>query len=413
MLAAFPPPAQPAQHPSARASWFRSSASWPLGQGRNSTPSGQATTVAHAVGPESEGSRKGKRRCCGLPLWAFILVAILVLGIIAAAIILPLEFFVFRNQAQATALADCQSQLECANGGTNVISQDVCSCICTNGFTGANCTVSSAAGCTTSTLVSPDGQNNIEDVTLGQAVPRLIADAQGNFSVPLSGTAILAGFNSASLSCQTQNALVTFNDESTRVGAADDVVSDVVEAVNNAALDALYTTVVGVPTGETSTVTIGPDATGAVDTHTVIGTTVTITFVSSAESTTTTAPSSTITPSSTSTLVTSDADPSALFLVTEEVLDFARVAVLYVLQESGVQAASTAQTNLQKFLSDAIDTPDGTTPTEAAGISLGEEGVVNLVEFSVDVGEGGVGGRNEELERRVVSRVRRGMGVGG
>src|SRR5690606_22940464 len=57
-------------------------------------------------------------------------------------------------------------------------------------------------------------------VTLGQAIPRLLAAAQGNFSVPLSGTEILARFNSDSLSCTAQNSLVTFDGRSMRTGAS-------------------------------------------------------------------------------------------------------------------------------------------------------------------------------------------------
>ncbi|KAF3063526.1 hypothetical protein GL218_02407 [Daldinia childiae] len=71
------------------------------------------------------------------------------------------------------------------------------------------------------------GGSDINNVTIGQAVPRLIRDAQSNFSIPLVATLIQSKFNKESLSCNTENALVTFNGQSLRTQEGSAEVSDV------------------------------------------------------------------------------------------------------------------------------------------------------------------------------------------
>ncbi len=130
MLAAFPPPAQ-ATAP--RRSWrdsFRQQVPWPLplntntrgfdGSQENATPSPEQATF----------NKKRGRRCCGLPLWGFIIVAIVAVILIAAAIIIPIELFVVRRQGDdgQAALQQCKSQLACRNGGRNVVNDGFCSC---------------------------------------------------------------------------------------------------------------------------------------------------------------------------------------------------------------------------------------------------------------------------------------------
>ncbi|KAH7316539.1 hypothetical protein B0I35DRAFT_479372 [Stachybotrys elegans] len=236
MLAAFPPPAQATRQP--RGSWFRTT-SWPLAPGRRSMqqpPSSPPDVSRNLPSNGSSQNKKAGRRCCGMPMWAFIMLVILLVLIIATAVIIPLQFFVFGtlgSQAVAdNSLEDCRADLNCQNGGTNVLSQGVCSCICTNGFSGSDCTIPSDAGCTTTDIVGPDGSSSgsIENVTLGRAIPRIIADASSNFSIPLSGTAILARFNNANLSCIAQNSLVTFNGQSSRSSETDLFVPDSGEA---------------------------------------------------------------------------------------------------------------------------------------------------------------------------------------
>ncbi|KAK5994929.1 hypothetical protein PT974_03318 [Cladobotryum mycophilum] len=378
MLAAFPPPVHTPQNGPHRGSSFWTG-SWPVLPG---------TREREMIPDELDANiipKKQRRRCCGLPVWAFILVIVLILCIIAAAVVLPLEFFVFKNLGQKRSsgmtLQDCQKSLTCLNGGTNVVFQNTCSCICTNGFTGASCSVGGSAGCTTTNLVATDGSSRINNVTLGRAIPRIIADSTGNFSIPLSGTTILAKLNSANLSCIAQNSLLTFDGQSTRVGEADAPVQDN-SGNSKAAVIKTSDDFVSV-----SVLTSPPTTT------------------------TTTAPviarrSPQSPDGSVSAPAPSAPEPTATFTVTEEVLDFARTAVLYVLQEENVDAASIAQTELQQFFSRAsmgqIQRGSQVTIQDALNLNIGGNSTVDLVAASVNIGQGPIGGK-KSLKRNVAS----------
>jgi hypothetical protein len=89
-------------------------------------------------------------------------------------------------------------------------------------------------------------------------------------------------------------------------------------------------------------------------------------------------------------MTTSTINPTGVFVVTEEVLDFARVTVLFILQENALDSAITAQSNLQKFFSQ-----QSFENLAALNVSMGSGGSVNLVEFRVVLGNGTVvGGRS-------------------
>ncbi|KAL7929565.1 hypothetical protein V8C35DRAFT_192860 [Trichoderma chlorosporum] len=366
MLAAFPPPVQTPQH-----TGRGPMGSWPLVPGNNNYVTGREK---FSVTPEDPAPAKPKgRRCCGLPLWGFILIILLMLCIIAAAVVVPLEYFVFKNlgnhdTSTAVNLNTCAKTLPCLNGGSGVVVNNTCSCICTNGFTGANCGSSGSAGCTTTNLIPTDGSSHINNVTLGLAIPRIIADSSKNFSVPLVGTSILAKFNTANLSCIAQNALVTFDGQSTRTGLAnagvqipaDDLGQDKKEASENyASSSVLASRQLGAAQGEVPTL---------------------------ARRGSTSASSSPPSPKQT-----------GLFTVTQEVLDFARTAVLYVLQEDSVDAANTAQVQLQQFFTEATQSitqlGSQVTVQEASSISIGGNRTVDLVDTKINIGQGPVGGK--------------------
>ncbi|KAF4807214.1 hypothetical protein CGCSCA5_v013616 [Colletotrichum siamense] len=447
MLAAFPPPAT-TPNPPQRGSWFRrnSQGSWPLAPGsRGGTPvqpmtramAARSSPLARLESNSDEGSVKRKRRCCGLPLWAFILIVVIVLGIIAAAIIVPLEFFVFRkNRTGSTpttepALGQCQNQLKCENGGTNVISQNVCSCICTNGFTGQTCSVAGATGCTTTTITGTS--SNFNNVTLGQAIPRLLQQAQTNFTVTLDGTDILAKFNTESLSCIAQNSLVTFDGRSTRQGTTNsqEVVANVGVNADNIPIQ-----IITLLPGQATTITFNFIETGAVigpsgdivggfttlsgpfrvttihassstmwATIPMMPTPTTISSSSTAPVTMPTIPPATSVPPTTASTpptttstqgplvpsvpVSPSPSPTPTFSVTEETLDFARVAVLLILERQNLMAATTAQTVLQRFFTQAgtgsRTSNGGVAISQALNVTLGGGNSVDLVHFLVNV----------------------------
>lgn len=374
--------------------------------------------------------RKG-RRCCGLPLWGFLLVLFVVLVVVAAAIVIPLEFFVIRRKSTNTTLEKCEKQLTCLNGGTNLVSNaGFCSCICTNGFTGIDCSNSDEDGCTTTTLTaSATNSTKLTNVTLGDALPRLIEQAQLNFSIALSGTQILSMFNAGNLSCTAENALVTFDGESARQSDGSTEVSDL--AVNAVVANNVQVMTVTIMPGTGTTITINPSTEtlvtdGAVTT--LSGTTLTLSsniaasllFAPTSTTTTTVTVSPTTSTASSkststgtdksasagaktstgttassvgsSTATTASLAPTATFTVTEDVLDFARVAVLYILQEESLANAETAQTALQKFFSSASDGArsggTGVTIEEARNLTLSNGNSVNLETFEVRVATG-------------------------
>lgn len=320
-----------------------------------------------------DGDQKPRRRCCGLPVWGFVLVMILLLGIIAAAVLVPLEFFVFKNLSNKdnpqSALAQCQESLTCRNGGTNVLSKGICSCICTNGFTGSDCSVEGSDGCTTADLA--DGLNN---VTIGKAIPRLLEDAIANFSIPLNGTVILNSLNGGNLSCIAQNSLVTFDGSSTREGRASSKDRDSEEKLELESQGPDLAV-----RAEPTAITISEEAP---------------TFLVVDESTPTVVPTSTGSASDPErTLATesgSAAGPTATFTVTEDVLDFARVAVLYVLQEEDSESAQEAQSSIARFLARAHK-DSGVATNTAESIKLGGNNTVDLLRFRIDLGSGAIG----------------------
>lgn len=416
MLAAFPPPASRA---GVRQS--RTSTTWPLGR---LSFRGSSAAAERGVGGETEsGSQRKRRRCCGLPLCTFLFLLMILIFIIAAAIAVPVKFLVIDKATQNVAqpaIETCEAELTCANGGTNVVLQGSCSCICSNGFTGVDCTIPTSQGCTTTSIIT--AESNINNVTIGQAIPRLIKDAQANFSIPLVATLIQSKFNKENLSCNTENALVTFNGQSLRTLDGSAEVSDLSDsnldqaaAVVAAAVpitlsvlpDVDITLTVDNPawTGSfsgsfvISTLTESTSLSGS----TVFATTITNTKqsssptpspTSSAPTTTSAPPTTTMTsiPSGTSTA----AIPTSTFVVTEEIVDFARVAVLYIFQERTVSDAANAQSSIQSFLSNVgsgRNTSSGVTQDQAKNVTVGGGSSIDFVNLFVDIGEGRVGGR--------------------
>lgn len=405
MLAAFPAPTrQPSGRRSLRESFRQQVESWPLPL-MNRGQSSNASRGDDSPGPDEK--RKKGRRCCGLPRWGFVLIITLLLALVAAAIVVPLEFLVFRKNREAAgagpALQECQAQLTCQNGGTNVVMQGVCSCICTNGFTGPDCSSPSANGCTTTSLA---GDTNISNVTLGEAIPRLIQQGQSNFSIPLSPAIILAKLNAGGLSCAAENALVTFDGQSTRLGdATQEVIAPnelvnafaleeapiptAVAAVNNMNAEGGFSTVITAPGSFTTSFTISfpitqpaPTQSPEIDPTANLLPTVTSTITSSIP---------------TRSASTGPANPAQTLAVTEELLDFARVAVLRILQEDSLKDAESAQNALQRVFSlvsqGKTDTSKVVTVGQASNVTLSSGNSVDLVNFRVDTGGNLVGGR--------------------
>ncbi|KAL2269540.1 hypothetical protein VTJ83DRAFT_1724 [Remersonia thermophila] len=415
MLAAFPPPAQartpaitgPQPRRSIRASLREQVQSWPFLLSRTLDTSQEAAPPS-----DDDRSEKSKRRlCCGLPRWMVIVASIVALLIIVAAVVIPIEFLVIRRQENNNGaqqqLQQCRNQLPCANGGTNIIGDDgACTCRCVNGFSGPDCTTFGDLSCTTMALTGSgaDGQ-----VTVGNAIPRLVQDALTNYSIPLSANEIISKFEASNLSCSAENALVTFNGLATRQFGTSSPQQVQQAALGDdraaAIVDGVFFTTVTVVVFPSTTVTLG----GGPATTTIVTTvtpstftrnlsTTTLTLVTSAPPGSATATRSVIT---TTTMSSSAPTPSAgtpsdadLFTVGEDALDFARVAVLYVLQQDGLNGAEAAQVALQRFFNSAASTTvagggsGAATVGAARNVTIGEGRSVDLVGFFVDLGDG-------------------------
>ncbi|KAE9372639.1 hypothetical protein N431DRAFT_505000 [Stipitochalara longipes BDJ] len=354
MLSAFPPPGLGT--PTRGGTPNRPNSAWPT-----------AYEDARDLDPTSRQQPPKRRRCCGLPVWGFFLVLLILLVIIAAAVVVPLELLVFHkpktsSTTTASSLASCSTvtATACQNGGTSILDNGACACICTNGFTGPTCTVANFTGCATTTFSSGTYSN----VTLGNAIPRLITDAQANFSIPLFESVILARFNAANLTCASENALVTFDGNAQRVGNSDDTA--LAQDAPTAATGQKMRRIQSYPS-------------------------------SSAASPTAAASSTSTTPTSYSATPTPTVNPYADFTITQQVLDFARVAVLFVLQQEDIDNAVTAQSELQHLfaLNDLSN-------TVARNISIGGGNTVDLLRFSINLGNGTVGTLNNTVSRRAI-----------
>ncbi|KAF2502552.1 hypothetical protein BU16DRAFT_545850 [Lophium mytilinum] len=334
-------------------------------------PSGLAMAEAASMGDtEPRKSERRRRRCCGMPLWAFILLLIVLLLLVAAAVVIPIVLIVLprmrdnkhsaSNPGTTSQASQCAASLTCQNGGVAIVNPDAsCSCLCTNGFTGKTCTSGTDSGCTTQDV---DG---IKSATLGNALPRLLEDSQTNYSIPLNASLLLSLFSSTNLSCTSENALVTFNGLSSRSVDVNLPLLDTLDPPP--ALSAAIPTLT--PRAEARHIQARQDR--ATSNGLII------------------AASATSPPTSTRTGGGSPAATGTLATVNNATaLDFARVGVLLVLQESRqMDTAVAAQENLQTFFEGRSDNSDN-----AGSVDLGSSFSIDLVNLTISLSNGTVVG---------------------
>ncbi|KAL4894132.1 hypothetical protein BDV59DRAFT_14556 [Aspergillus ambiguus] len=308
ILASFPPPAATPEN------GHRSS--WPVFF-RRSTLHHIDSNETGGDGEHEKGNAARQRRCCGMRPWVFILVLLLVLAVILVAVLVPV-FLVAIPKSHASSDSDnCATTTPCHNGGVSVSSSNVCSCVCTNGFTGSQCTVAGDASCVTTTVA---GKN----ATVGSDLPRLFTQSSDTFDIDLDPTTIMALFSQNNVSCTTENALVSFrgvagsssSSKTRRSASRQD--GDITLAAR----------------GATAT------ANGIVFDNSGV---------------TKTKPSPTATAATTATTTTSEATASATATtIPSKAVDFSRVAVLYILEKTGtLGAAMLTEDRLETFLQDA------------------------------------------------------------
>jgi len=382
-----------------------------------------------------------QRRCCGLPLWGFIALVIILILLAALAVIIPIALIVLpRNNSvsPSAATAQCAQSKPCRNGGSNIVDANgQCACLCSNGFSGNTCTIASDSACTTVTA------GGTSDATIGNAIPRLVDTAAANYSIPLDFQALIALFSSSNLSCGAENALVTLNGgaglkkrfilmtgsaagsvmitdeselENILIEPLQDVIDLALQPISTAAptvpiptqppaLPELPTIQLAIRQG--SNLVISGDPGVAVTSNGILvassagPTSPTARFVSATVTSSSfpdpsalaTDSSTPPTPSGSSTNgdPASGTDPSlgpGSMYFNATAMDFARVVTLFVLQISGkLDAAVTAQMRFQNWF-DGV----GGVQYEARNISLGGGFTANLVDTEVTISNGTVYG---------------------
>jgi hypothetical protein len=312
-------------------------------------PLGEKGYLVDEQGQHGKKQKKKKRKCCGLSLPVFIAILIIVVVLVAAAVLLPIFLIVVpRQHANHVNLHQCPTSYPCRNGGTSIVSNNACNCVCSNGFTGGHCDVAGSPNeCTTMTIA--DGSNQYKNATMGLSILPVFADAR-SFDVALNASTILSLFSLNALSCASENEIVNFN-SSTPSTASES---------NSNAKRFIMLADFGAGQAPTPLPTPSPHLR-----RQNVASSAGIVFAAS--TTTPSAPSATDTALSTVTsLLSPTAKPSApptfsSVDVPQDKLSFAQVVVLYVLQQStAISVAVNAQQKIQSFFisgnSSATDT---------------------------------------------------------
>ncbi|KAF4310360.1 Epidermal growth factor-like type 3 [Botryosphaeria dothidea] len=394
ILTAFPPPGIGTPTGERYQGGSRPVSRWPSGLGQYEEH--------HDYDGTNKDLKKQGRRCCGMPVWCFVILMLILFLLVAAAVIVPIVLIVLPKQndsgsgaaaAADSSLAQCQQTFACENGGSSVVDPSGhCSCMCVNGFTGDRCTRESDAGCTTTRI---GGRN----ATIGSAMPSLISTASDSFQIPLNGSELLNLFSSSNLSCTAENALVTFNGVSSSNKRSVDLpppapMPAVFENDARPAADAPSTSC----SSSVPTVTAPPElkflairddyhsssSYSSDDAATKYG----IVYDSSPASSNVYYSSYSATPTGT----TAASATSSALSVSKKRLQFARVGVLFVLQESDdLSFAVTAQENLQTYFTEYEQGDEEA--TAATAVNLGNSFAIDLSQWHITLPNGTQVGR--------------------
>lgn len=146
--------------------------------------------------------------------WLFMLVVLLTIAVILVAVLVPVFLVVVPRQKLASDKLNCD-KTPCHNGGVSFSNGTACSCVCAEGFTGPQCSIPGDSNCATVPVAQVSKPSK---VTIGGSLPRLLDDSESNFNIPLNQPTILSLFSKNNVSCATENSLVSFPDVSTSNG---------------------------------------------------------------------------------------------------------------------------------------------------------------------------------------------------
>ncbi|KAI1616388.1 hypothetical protein EDD37DRAFT_81182 [Exophiala viscosa] len=394
MISAFPAPAVGGTPTTRR------DGAWPLSEKGDAYAS---TTDLSRYQPTSQ-----RRKCCGMSIPVFFSFLVIATVLIAAAVLIPI-FLVLVPKEHSTD-NKCATSHPCHNGGTSIVSADACVCVCSNGFTGSSCDTSGdTQDCMTMTL--NDGTTQYENATIGLSVLPSLTDAQSRFNISLNVSTILSVFSLNNLSCTSENSLADFNSTDATTKTKRFVVlaglepgepvpilaNPAVPEVSERALPVVAARLQRRQTSETIGTSNGivfqattATSIGAISTPTAaIGTDVS-TVTSVGGTTSATGSAATATSSSTDASATGSSSNSTSSTVTDEELEFARVVVLYVLQQSQtVSVAVNAQEQMESFFS----TQTGGNGSSTVDVGTGNLHLTaNFTAFTITNGDGVVVG---------------------
>ncbi|KAL8972501.1 MAG: hypothetical protein Q9183_000512 [Haloplaca sp. 2 TL-2023] len=350
-----------------------------------------------ATPDQSEYSRQRGRRCCGLPIWAFILLCIILLLLIAAAIIIPITLIVLPRQNSSSGsdgVAGCRDSFPCANDGTSVLENGSCRCICMNGFTGSTCSTPADSGCTVRTIDTGNESNTVhENATVGTSIGRLLIAGESNYSIPLDPSIILSRFSAQNLTCTSENALITFNGKPQRRKR------DSILEVRQLKLDELLHRRNPTPVAAQLANRASPEQAAITSNGLVYAAPSDDASSSANVSPPSPSPSSpqTLSSPTSSTSDFTNSSSSSTRPLNSNILDFARTAILFILQERDLPTAVSAQQHMQMIFTPAIsgdEADDNTFNASTVAVAGGIK--VDWQTMSVDLGNGTkFGGRGE------------------
>lgn len=350
---------------------------------------------------EGSSEKPKGRRCCGMPLWIFILILGILVLLIAAALVIPITLIVLpRIRNKPPSLKSCKTSLPCNNGASNVVVDNSCRCICANGYTGQICSTIADQSCTFADIKLGEGRTVYQNATVGSGIARLFAGAKSQFNIPLDSTRLLSLFSYQNLSCSAESILITFEGKSQRrsfplqfvIPGMDLIQQEPPLQAHPSLTIPLTSSTSTLPSQTTFMPTYEPiliPRAGPASSNGIIFAAPTDAPPDTPEST----PTMTTTPG---TATAKNAKPSSTPSssssseynsngIPTKAFDFARTAVLFIFQEKTLSIAYEANSRLQSILSDPARW-NKTVQVAAATI------LVDFDNFTIDLGNGTIFG---------------------
>ncbi|KAJ5116426.1 hypothetical protein N7456_000774 [Penicillium angulare] len=324
--------------------------SWPVFFGRSHLRNVEPL-ASHDDAPEDPAPR---RQCCGMPRRWFILLCILIFVIVILAVLLPV--FLVAVPRENAKSESCSHTTPCHNGGVSVSGGTECSCVCAEGYMGSQCNLMGDSSCVTAEV---DNGSINKNTTMGSSIPTLLDQSQRKFGIDLDGVTIMALFSMNNVSCRTENALVSFSEIAQ--GSSTGTARRSIEFPGQGGGE------LGVPVKDSENPMIPQPSRSIEVAHASnvirersLATSNGIYYDSAETSSSARASSTQDDTSTTSTTATATATKTGVTStsasVPSEVIDFSRVAVLYILEKTGsFNSAQESETQIQSYLVDSYN----------------------------------------------------------